>query len=189
MASSYLEATRKQFQYYKQLGERAFAQVADDQLQWQPHAESNSIATIIKHLWGNMLSRWTDFLHADGEKPWRARDAEFLNDLDSREAVSEKWEAGWKCLFDALDLIGEGDLETIVYIRNQGHTVTEAIQRQLAHYAYHVGQIVFLSKLLAGEGWNSLSIPRNRSAQYNAEKFSEEKARKHFTDDLLKTGE
>lgn len=185
MDSDFLTSARKQFAYYKLLGEQAMAQVADEALFWQPNAASNSIATIVKHLWGNMLSRWTDFLTTDGEKPWREREAEFDNDLRTRAEVIGKWEAGWQCLFAALDALIPTDLDHLIYIRNQGHTVTEAINRQLAHYPYHVGQIVFVARLAAGEGWQSLSIPRGNSAVYNAEKFAQPPHQAHFTDEIL----
>lgn len=185
MANDYLESAKKQFAYYKMLGEQSFTQVSDPQLFWQYHADSNSMATIVKHLWGNMLSRWTDFLHTDGEKATRDREAEFENDLQTRAAVLAKWEEGWACLFQALDALTADDLSTTVYIRNQGHTVTEAINRQLTHYAYHVGQLVFLGKMLAGADWMSLSIPKGNSPAYNAEKFAQAKAKKHFTDEFL----
>jgi len=181
----YLESAKRQFQLYKQLGEKAMAQANEKELFWSPNADTNSIATIVKHMWGNMLSRWTDFLTTDGEKSWRQRDAEFENNWTTREELMAKWEEGWKCLFDALDSITDDDLEKIVYIRNEGHTVLEAINRQIAHYSYHVGQIVFVVKMLRSDEWNSLTIPRNKSKDYNADKFSKEKERKHFTDDLL----
>ena len=132
-----------------------------------------------------MRSRWTDFLTSDGEKEWRKRDAEFDNDIQSREELLQKWNEGWDCLFTALNSLGTQDLETIIYIRNQGHTVTEAINRQLAHYAYHVGQIVFLGKMLANNNWTSLSIPKGNSNQYNADKFSRPKHTGHFSDEFL----
>lgn len=182
----YLKSIDRQFRYYKSLGEKAMAQLDEKQLFLQPNIDSNSIATIVKHLWGNMLSRWTDFLTTDGEKPWRERDAEFENDLDSREMMMQKWEEGWQCLFNALDSITDKDLGMIIYIRNEGHTVLEAINRQLAHYSYHVGQIVYAAKLLKIDGWNSLSIAKNQSADYNKEKFSQEKDKRHFTDEWLK---
>ena len=174
----------KQFEFYKSLGEKTFAQVTDEQLFWQYNKDSNSMATIVKHLWGNMLSRWTDFLTSDGEKEWRERDAEFKNDIKTREEMMEKWEEGWSCLFDAIRPLKEDDLEKIVYIRNQGHTAHEAIFRQLAHYAYHIGQIVYLGKMCTDNKWNSLSIPKGKSAEFNATKFSQEKKRGHFTDDF-----
>ena len=182
---SYLQSARKQFGYYKMLGDKTFAQLPDEKLFWQYNGNSNSIGTIVKHLWGNMRSRWTDFLTSDGEKEWRKRDAEFDNDIQSREELLQKWNEGWDCLFTALNSLGTQDLETIIYIRNQGHTVTEAINRQLAHYAYHVGQIVFLGKMLANNNWTSLSIPKGNSNQYNADKFYRPKHTGHFTDEFL----
>ncbi len=160
MILDYLTSVRKQLEYYKQLGEKTFAQLTDEQLFWQYNAESNSIATIIKHLWGNMMSRWTDFLTTDGEKDWRQREAEFDNDTLSRAELMDKWNEGWDCLFRALDGINASNFGTIVYIRNEAHTVMEAIHRQLAHYPYHIGQIVFIGKLLKDRDWTSLSIPR-----------------------------
>ncbi|WP_018341813.1 DUF1572 domain-containing protein [Cytophaga aurantiaca] len=186
MKSNYLESTIKQFEYYKLLGEKTFLQLSDEQLYWQYNPESNSIAIIVKHLWGNMLSRWTDFLTADGEKEWRNRDAEFETEDKTREALLLKWNEGWNCLFSALNNLQEEDLVKTIYIRNQGHTVMEAINRQLAHYPYHVGQIVFLGKMLCNENWQSLSISKGNSKNYNTEKFSNPKEKKHFTDEYLK---
>lgn len=186
MDTNYLDSTIKQFEYYKMLGDKTFEQLTDDQLFWQYNAESNSIAIIVKHLWGNMLSRWTDFLTTDGEKEWRNRDAEFENDIATRAELLEKWNEGWACLFTALKGLRPEDLDRIIYIRNQGHTVMEAINRQLAHYPYHIGQIVFLGKMLCGTNWKSLSIPRGNSNQFNAEKFAQEKTKAHFTDEFLK---
>jgi hypothetical protein len=182
----FLKSMDRQFRYYKSLGEKAMEQLDEPLLFIQPNDDSNSIATIVKHMHGNMLSRWTDFLTTDGEKPWRHRDAEFENDLPTREAVMHRWEEGWDCLFNALGSITDNDLGMIIYIRNEGHTVLEAINRQLAHYSYHVGQIVFAAKLFKKEEWNSLSIPRNKSADYNKKKFSEDKGSRHFTDEWLK---
>lgn len=161
------------------------SQLSDEELLWQFNEESNSMGIMVKHLWGNMMSRWTDFLTSDGEKEWRQRDAEFEADLTSREAILSKWEEGWTCLFTALDSINEGNFDTVIYIRNQGHTVVEAINRQLAHYAYHVGQMVFLGRMQKGSEWQSLSIPKGNSANYNKEKFSKEKSKTHFTDEYL----
>lgn len=186
MKLEYLASTKQQFIYYKLLGEKSIAQLEDDKLFLQPNKNSNSIATIVKHLWGNMLSRWTDFLTTDGEKEWRQRDAEFENDITTREELLEKWDSGWKCLFSAFDSISDDMLHYIIYIRNDGHTVLEAINRQVAHYAYHVGQIVYAAKLLKAENWNSLSIPKNASDQYNKKKFSEEKGVRHFTNNQPK---
>ncbi|MFN8356937.1 MAG: DUF1572 domain-containing protein [Spirosomataceae bacterium] len=186
MKSDYLQSVIKQFEYYKLLGDKTFAQVPDEKLFWSPNPDSNSIAVIVKHLWGNMLSRWTDFLISDGEKEWRDREAEFDNDIQDRTELLIKWNEGWACLFDTLNDLQVDDLERIIYIRNQGHTVMEAINRQLAHYPYHVGQIVFLGKMLSDTAWKSLSIPRGKSTDFNVEQFSKPKERKHFTDDFLK---
>lgn len=179
----YLDSARRQFQMYKTLGEKAMAQIRDEALNWQANEDSNSVATIVKHMWGNMLSRWTDFLTTDGEKPNRQRDAEFDNDVIGREAIMQKWEEGWQCLFDALAIITDNDLDKIIYIRNEGHTILEAINRQISHYSYHVGQIVYIAKLQSSDSWKSLSIPRNQSASYNAGKFAREKQVRHFSDD------
>ncbi len=186
MAIQYLKSADRQFRMYKKLGEEAIQQITDEQLFIMPNEESNSVAIIVKHLWGNMLSRWTDFLTTDGEKPWRQRDAEFENDINTREALMQKWEEGWQCLFNVLNSITDNDLERIIYIRNEGHTILEAINRQIAHYSYHVGQIVYIAKMYKNNGWSSLSIPRNQSKEYNDKKFSEEKGNRHFTDEWLK---
>ncbi|MBL7813358.1 MAG: DUF1572 domain-containing protein [Saprospiraceae bacterium] len=183
--SSYLDSVKKQFAYYKMLGDKTFEQLSDEQLFWQFNAESNCVATIVKHLWGNMLSRWTDFLTTDGEKEDRNRDAEFENDILSRQDMLDKWEAGWQCFYQALESLTEEDLDRVIYIRNMGHTVMEAINRQLAHYPYHVGQIVFLGKMLCDEKWSSLSIPRGHSEAYNTEKFAQPQRKAHFTDEFL----
>ena len=184
MSNNFLTSTTTQFQYYKALGEKTFTQLTDEQLFWQYNEESNSIATIVKHLSGNMLSRWTDFLTTDGEKPWRNRDSEFENDVMTKEVLLSQWEKGWKYLFDTLALLNEVDLEKEIFIRNQGHTVLEAINRQLAHYPYHIGQIVFIGKMICYSNWNSLSIPKGNSQQYNKEKFAKEKHTEHFTNEF-----
>lgn len=150
------------FRDLKTLGERAMAQAADEDLFWMPGRESNSIAILIQHLAGNMLSRWTDFLTSDGEKPHRQRDAEFEHSPTTRAELMERWEAGWQCLFSALAALGEGDLGKTVTIRGEGHSVVDAILRQLAHYGQHVGQIVYLAKARREDAWQSLSIPRRR---------------------------
>ncbi len=171
----YLESAKKEFGYYKLLGEKTFSQLTDEQLFIEANSESNSIATIVKHLRGNMLSRWTDFLTSDGEKEWRKRDEEFENDISTREELLQKWQEGWSCLFKALDSISDDDLSRVIYIRNQGHTILEAINRQLSHYPYHIGQIVFIGKMLSDKNWNSLSIPKGGSKEYNRDKFSKPK--------------
>lgn len=182
---NYLQSAERQFRMYKQLGEKAMAQMSDEALNWQANEDSNSAATVVKHLWGNMLSRWTDFLTTDGEKPTRQRDAEFENDVKGREALMAKWEEGWQCLFNALGSVTDNDLERIIYIRNEGHTILEAINRQIAHYSYHVGQIVYIAKLCSNNNWSTLSIARNQSGAYNAGKFAQEKGTRHFTDEFI----
>ena len=186
MSANYLDSIKRQFLYYKDLGEKAIEQTPEEKLVWQYNPESNSIATIVKHLSGNMISRWTDFLTSDGEKEWRKRDGEFENDIRTKAQVLEVWNKGWDCFFNTINSLSIDDLSKIIYIRNQGHTVMEAINRQLAHYPYHIGQIVFVAKMIANEKWESLSIPRNKSQDYNAEKFSQEKTKTHFTEEYLK---
>ena len=184
MKNDYLDSVIKQFLYYKMLGEKTFDQIPEEQLFWQYSPDSNSIATVVKHLVGNMLSRWTDFLTTDGEKPWRDRDGEFENDLGSKAEMLSLWDQGWKTMLDTLGSLSDEDLDRTVYIRNQGHTVIEAINRQLAHYPYHVGQVVYIGKMLASS-WQSLSVPKGNSAQFNADKFARDKHRGHFTDEFL----
>lgn len=181
LASNFLESSKYLFRYYKGLADKAMAQIDAEALMFQLDPNSNSIALIVKHLSGNMLSRWTDFLTTDGEKTWRQRDEEFEGDYPSKEALLEAWEKGWQCLFDAIEPLTAADLDRIVYIRNEGHTVMEAIQRQIAHYGSHVGQIIFLAKHFSGENWQTLSIPKRKSDEFNAEKFEQDKQRKFFT--------
>ena len=169
---TYLNSVKKRFDNYKTLGEKTFEQLNDEQLFWQYNEESNSIATIVKHLSGNMLSRWTDFLTSDGEKQWRERDSEFENDVKSRQELLAIWNKGWNCLFNALNSIKEDDWQKDIFIRNERHSVVDGINRQLAHYPYHVGQIVFIGKMVKGTTWKSLSIPKGKSEPFNAEKFS-----------------
>jgi len=188
MISSYLDSVKKQFEYYKILGEKAMSQLPDEALFWQYNENSNSIAIIIHHLSGNMHSRWTDFLTTDGEKEWRNRDEEFENEVTTRQALMQKWNAGWKCLFVALNSLTDDDLNKTIYIRNMGQTVSDAINRQLAHYPYHIGQIIFIGKMIQNEQWTSLSIPKNDSKKYNDEKFAKPKHTEHFADEFLKDG-
>ena len=164
---SYLEDSLTLFQYYKLRADRAMEQVADERLFEVLDEESNSIAIVVKHMAGNMRSRWTDFLSADGEKPSRDRDGEFMAPPANRAALMEVWEDGWACVFAALKPLADEDLGRTVFIRGEAHSVTQAINRQMAHYAYHVGQIVMLAKHVAGENWRSLTIPKNRSAEFN----------------------
>ena len=183
---SYLESVKKQFLYYKMLGEKAFGQLESEQLFVSLNENTNSIAVIVKHLSGNMLSRWTDFLTTDGEKEWRNRDDEFEDTIQTKEELIAFWNKGWDCFLTTLESLETIHLSQIIYIRNEGHTVIEAINRQLAHYPYHIGQIVFYAKLLKKNEWDSLSIPKNKSNSYNADKFSKEKTIKNFTDEELK---
>ncbi len=183
--TNFLSSTKKQFTYYKLLGDKTFAQLSDEDLFWQSPSENNSIAIIVNHLHGNMQSRWTDFLTTDGEKDFRNRDQEFEDLIKTRADLIAKWSEGWQTLFTALDSVNESNFEQLVYIRNQGHTIVEAINRQLAHYAYHVGQIVLIGQMRRGKNWQSLSIPKGDSKIYNEKKFSQEKRRGHFTDEFL----
>ena len=161
-ATAYLADVQFEFRKQKSLADKAIAQVEDAAFFHKPAEFSNSIAIIAAHLAGNMRSRWTDFLNSDGEKPWRNRDAEFERQFPGREELLQRWNEGWDCFLSVLDRIEPADLERICYIRNEGHTVMEAINREFAHYAYHVGQIVFAAKQLKSGAWKSLSIPKNR---------------------------
>jgi len=165
--TSYLEDSLTLFRYYKKLADGAMAQVADEQLNAALDSDMNSIAVIVKHMAGNMRSRWTDFLTTDGEKPDRNRDAEFQDPPEGREALMGIWEQGWARLFRALEALTDADLPRTVTIRGEAHSVMQAINRQLAHYSYHCGQIVFLAKHFRGAGWKSLSVPRGASAGFN----------------------
>lgn len=165
--TSYLEDTLSLLRYYKGLAERAIAQVTDEQLTTALDEEMNSIAIIMKHLSGNMVSRFSGFPEADGEKANRDRDAEFAGGPGSREAILRMWEQGWSCVFAAIEPLSEADLAGTTTVRGERHSVMQAINRQLAHYAYHCGQIVFLAKHLQHKEWKSLSIPRGESARFN----------------------
>ncbi len=186
MKKEYITSVTKQFEYYRSLGEKTFEQVDEQKLFFKFNEDSNSIAIVVQHLWGNMMSRWTDLFTSDGEKEWRKRDVEFEECVTTKDELMRKWNEGWTCLFNVLNNLKEEDLEKIIYIRNQGHTVIEAINRQLAHYPYHIGQIVFLGKMLSSNNWQSLSIPKNQSGQYNSKKFAQPKSKTHFTDEYLK---
>lgn len=182
MHSDYLSSSIRQFNYYRGLAEKAMLQIPDDAFFHVTSQDGNSIAIIAKHLAGNMLSRWTDIFNTDGEKPWRNRDDEFELDHTDRQLVMDYWNQGWTCLFDTLNALTTEDLGRIIYIRNEGHTVLEAINRQLCHYSYHIGQIVLIAKISKGSTFESLSIPRNQSTQYNQQKFGEAPEIRHFTD-------
>lgn len=164
--ASFLEDALTLFRYYKKMAEAAMAQVTDEQLFATLDPESNSIAIIVKHIAGNARSRWTDFLNTDGEKPDRNRDGEFENPPSTREALMTLWETGWSCVFEALEPLGEADVTRPVTIRGEAHSVMQAVNRQVAHYACHIGQIVLLAKHFQHAEWKSLSIPRGKSAEF-----------------------
>jgi uncharacterized damage-inducible protein DinB len=167
-STSYLEDSISLFRYYKQLAERAMEQLSDEQLFAALDEETNSVAIIAKHMAGNMRSRWTDFLSSDGEKPNRNRDGEFVEPPRDRAELMRMWNQGWDWVFAALEPLSDADLERKVTIRGEPHSVMQAINRQIAHYAHHVGQIVFLAKHFKGKDWKFLSVPRNRSGEFNS---------------------
>ncbi len=175
IGGNYLENSRKLFRYYKSVGDAALERTTEEGLHWQYNAQSNSIAIIVKHMAGNSISRWTDFLNTDGEKDSRDRDAEFVDNSSSKMELLALWNKGWQCLFDAVDPLSDADLLRTVYIRSQAHTVLEAINRQVAHLSYHTGQMVILAKMLAGENWVSLTIPKGESKAFGMVKFMENK--------------
>jgi len=166
------------FLYNKDLAERAIAQLSDEQLHVSLHPETNSVAVIMKHLAGNLLSRWTDFLTSDGEKPWRNRDDEFMDTFTSRRELIDYWNSGWSCLVHALDALTAADVDATVTIRGESLSVPLAIARSLSHCGYHVGQIVLISRILAGDDWQTLTIPRGGSQQHNARQWGGEQYRR-----------
>ncbi|PSK92611.1 DUF1572 family protein [Taibaiella chishuiensis] len=182
VSENFSAISAKMFHYYKSLGDKSLARLDDKEIHLRISGASNNVATIVKHMSGNMLSRFTDFLTSDGEKPWRKRDEEFDDTYSSKAEMMAAWEQGWACLFGALAAIPEAGLTDIVYIRNEGHTVLEAITRQVAHYAYHTGQIVMIAKAIRDEDWESLSIAKGASDAYNQDKFEQPQARRFFTD-------
>ena len=177
---NYLENIRKLFRYYKSLGDQSLERLNDEEIHFRYDEQSNNAAAIAKHMAGNMLSRWTDFLHSDGEKEWRNREDEFVDNFKSKADLIEYWEKGWNSVFSAIDPLQVEDLDKIAYIRNEGHSVLEAINRQLGHYSYHIGQLVMISKSIKGQNWQSLSIPKGQSNAFNQEKFQKDKSRKNF---------
>ncbi len=166
----FLKDAIKRFRSYKELGDKTFSQLEDKHFFYQPSSESNNIAIIIQHLYGNMLSRFTNFLTEDGEKPWRNRDGEFESVNISKEDLLTFWNTGWNCVFNALNDLQPEDLIKTVYIRTEPMTAYDAILRQLAHYPYHVGQIVYLGKMIKDKEWKTLSIPKGQSKQFNERK-------------------
>jgi hypothetical protein len=173
LEEGFLKDAIKRFRYYKELGDKTFAQLEETGMFYQPSTESNSIAVIVQHVHGNMLSRWTNFLTEDGEKEWRSRDAEFDVQASTKEHILDLWNDGWKCLLDTLESLTPADLTKTITIRTEPLTVYDAILRQLAHYPYHVGQIVYLGRMIKNDEWLSLSIPKGNSAAY-LEKVKEE---------------
>ncbi len=169
LASHFLESAIKRLSYYKQLGDKAFEQLSEQDFHYQPNNESNSIATIIQHVAGNMFSRWTDFLTTDGEKPWRNRDLEFDKKPLNYQQLLDIWQKAWDCCIGTLETLSEEDLLKTIYIRGEGLLVVDAVNRQLAHYPYHVGQIIYLAKILKNESWQNLSIPKGKSNNYNTQ--------------------
>lgn len=166
----------KRFKYYKDLGDKTFQQLTDEEVLWRYNEASNSISTIVKHLSGNMKSRWTNFLTEDGEKSWRNRDSEFENDLQSKEEMLKIWEEGWQILFKALDQITPDNIHQMIFIRGEKLSVIDALLRQLAHYPYHVGQIIFVTKMIKNEDWKTLSIAKNKSEEYHLELLKNQKS-------------
>ncbi|WP_379969533.1 DUF1572 family protein [Ectobacillus sp. sgz5001026] len=166
METEYLRIVKDRFASVKELGDKAIAQVSEEDIHWRANKESNSIAAIVKHVSGNMISRWTDFLHADGEKPNRNREEEFVDTIKSKSELTTILEKGWNTLFETLNHLEEIDLMRNVTIRGEKHPVIEAIEIQIAHYAYHVGQIVYIGKQIKGGDWDSLSIPKGKSEEY-----------------------
>lgn len=178
VGKEFIDTAIKRLKYYKELGDKTFVQLNDWDLHYQPNEEANSIAIIIQHLAGNMLSRWTNFLIEDGEKDWRQRDDEFEIHDQTKEQLLEKWDQGWSCFFNALESLKKKDLKKLVMIRNEPLTVVDAIHRQLAHYPYHVGQIIHIAKTIKGKNWKNLSIAKGASQEYNTSTEKKDPANK-----------
>ncbi len=170
-AKNYLESTILEFGRYKRYGDNTFVQLSEEELYWRPSEEDNNIAIIVNHLAGNMISRWTNFLTEDGEKTSRQRDREFDTPPKQRKDLLSLWEQGWRTLFDALRAVDASNINNQIRIRGEAHTIPQAINRQLAHYSYHVGQIVYLGKTIKGAHWKSLSIPKGQSETFNKKMF------------------
>lgn len=178
IGKEFLDTVIRRLKYYKSLGDKTFEQLTDPDFHYQPNAESNSIAIIIQHMAGNMLSRWTNFLTEDGEKEWRQRDDEFEIHQYSKQQLLEQWEKGWNCFFEALAPLSENDLMKTIYIRKEPLTVIDAINRQLAHYPYHIGQIIYIGRIIKGKDWKNLSIPKAQSKAYNSSDKIKDPAKK-----------
>jgi hypothetical protein len=162
IGSEYLKTVIKRFKEAKVTAEKAIDQLTESELFWAPNEESNSVAILVKHMSGNMVSRWTDFLTSDGEKAYRNRDHEFVEDIQTKEQMMELWDNGWDTLFNALESMEDDLLLNIITIRNEPHTVMEAIERQMYHYSYHIGQIIYIAKILKSSNWKTLTIPRKK---------------------------
>ena len=178
VGEEFIETAIRRLQYYKELGEKTFSRLEEKDFHWQPSSESNSIAVIIQHVAGNMLSRWTNFLTEDGEKDWRQRDDEFEIHTYSKQQLIEIWDKGWKCFLDALESLSENDFLKTIYIRKEPLTAVDAINRQLAHYPYHIGQMVYIGRMIRNDEWKSLSIPKGASQQYNQADHVKDPAKK-----------
>jgi Protein of unknown function (DUF1572) len=178
IGQEFLQTAIRRFKYYKDLGEKTFAQLNDEEFHYRPNEESNSIAVIVQHMTGNMLSRWTNFLTEDGEKEWRQRDDEFEVHDQDKQQVTDAWQKGWGCLLSALESLQEEDLSKTIYIRQEALTVIDAINRQLAHYPYHIGQIIYIAKIIKHTNWKNLSIAKGHSTQYNSSNEVKDPAKK-----------
>lgn len=179
LGKDYLQTAIKRLKYYKDLGDKTFEQLNDWDFHYQPNEESNSVAIIIRHMAGNMLSRWTNFLTEDGEKEWRNRDTEFDTTQETKKELLERWEKGWDCFLGALDSLKKKDLKKKVTIRQEELTVIDAINRQLAHYPYHIGQIIYIAKIIKNKNWKNLSIPKGQSQTYNNSAEIKDPAKKY----------
>jgi hypothetical protein len=178
IGKDFLDTAVRRLKYYKDLGDKTFDQLSDADFHYQPNAESNSIAIIIQHMAGNMLSRWTNFLEEDGEKEWRQRDDEFSIHAYSKQQLLDSWEEGWACFFAALGSLEKKHLKKIIHIRKEPLTVIDAINRQLAHYPYHIGQIIYIGRIIKDKDWKNLSIPKGDSLQYNSSQTIKDPAKK-----------
>jgi Protein of unknown function (DUF1572) len=178
LGKDYLQTAIRRMKYYKDLGDKTLEQLNEWDLHFQSNEETNSIAIIIQHMSGNMLSRWTNFLDEDGEKEWRNRDAEFEVIKKSKEALLAEWEKGWNCFLSALGSLKKKDLKRTVHIRGEELTVIDAINRQLAHYPYHVGQVIHIGKTIKSKNWKNLSIPKGQSGAYNTSNETKDPAKK-----------
>ena len=177
VSTTFLQSAIKRLSYYKELGDKTFAQLNDADFHYQPNDTSNSIAIIIQHMAGNMLSRWTDFLTSDGEKDWRNRDTEFEAQQLNKQQLIELWNKGWQCFLGTLQSLTSDDLLKTIHIRSEGLLVVDAINRQLAHYPYHVGQIIYIAKIIIDNNWQNLSVAKGQSDEYSRQIKTE--AKKH----------